>query len=122
MYEPQYSLERDDDHPDNYSQSSGIFAPLYLCPEHGETWHVQIIEDIDTESDSVEVRRVCDKCYRDVKPVLHEGNQVMHALTVEEAYWDNMSFGDEDEDNDEGTCAICGGEYGDGWSNCTCDE
>ena len=27
-----------------------------------------------------------------------------------------------DEIPEHGTCQTCGGEWGDGWSNCTCDE
>jgi len=29
---------------------------------------------------------------------------------------------DDDEPELHGTCPDCGGEYGDGWTNCTCDE
>lgn len=79
------------------NQFSGIFAPIYVCPEHGETWHAQLVEDIDTENDDVFERRVCPDCPRDVAPLLHDGLQVMHPLTVEEVYWETYSEEDEDD-------------------------
>lgn len=69
-----------------------MFAPIYICPEHGETWHAKIEEIIDTERDSVDEVRVCPKCFREVTPLLHEGQQVLHALTDEEMYWETMSY------------------------------
>lgn len=105
-YEPQYSLEHDDDHPDNWSRKnefSGVLAPLYTCPQHGEVYHVQMVGECDPENDEVYEHPVCSYCGASVTPILHDGIPVCHPLTVEELYWD--SYGeDEDEDEDEWMC------------------
>ena len=37
-------------------------------------------------------------------------------------FWPDCYFDeDEGEPEERGTCEICGGEWGDGWSNCTCE-
>jgi hypothetical protein len=95
---------------------------MYVCSEHGETWHAELVEEIDTDHDEVYQFRKCPKCHHEVKPLLHDGHPVMHPLTQEEAYWESWSDDEEEEAGwGEGTCRTCGGEHGDGWSNCTCD-
>jgi hypothetical protein len=103
------------------SQFSGLFAPMYVCPEHGEIWHTDAIEEIDTEGDEVYERRLCTQCHRDVMPLLHDGHPVLHPLTDEEAYWDTYT-GDDDEGEDMPDCAVCGGEFWDGGTSCICTE
>lgn len=122
MFEPQYNQARDDDHPDNWSLFSGIFAPVYVCPEHGETWHAEVMEEIDTDHDEVYQWRKCPKCHSEVKPLLRNGHPVMHPLTQEEAYWDSYSEDDNDDEDSYGTCETCGGEFWDGGTSCICGE
>lgn len=47
---------------------SGLFAPMYKCPKHGEVWHVETVESYDTEYDEVYVNKVCSQCYSEVVP------------------------------------------------------
>ncbi len=101
MNEPQYTQARDDDHPDNYSHFSGVLAPLYACPEHGQVWRVEAVHEIDTANDEVYEHYICALCHKDVRPIFHEGAAVCHPLTDEELYWDNYGADDEDEYYDE---------------------
>lgn len=73
-----------------------MFAPIYICPKHGETWHVEHAETIDTDHDEIYEYIVCDKCGSEVKPLLHEGHQVVHPLTDDEIFWELQT--DEDEE------------------------
>jgi hypothetical protein len=66
-----------------------MFAPIYKCTVHGETWHSQLVEDIDINNDEIYRYLTCPLCHREVKPVLHNGKQVVHILTEEEMYWEN---------------------------------
>lgn len=105
------------------TEFSGLFALIYVCPEHGETWHTEYVEDIDTEYDEVYSRVICGQCHHDVKPLMCDGHQVVHPLTDEEAYWETSSpFDDDEEDDDYGTCPTCGGEFWDGGTSCTCGD
>lgn len=67
---------------------SGIFAPLYRCPMHGETWHVQRVEEIDCENDEVYVFMACSRCYATCEPVMKDGLPVLHPLTDDEVRHD----------------------------------
>lgn len=101
---------------------SGLFAPIYVCSEHGETWHAEVVEEIDTDHDEVYQWRKCPKCHVEVKPLLHDGYPVMHPLTNDEAYWESgVGFGD-DEDETYYACQTCGGEFWDGGTSCICDD
>lgn len=91
MNEPQYRLERDDDHPDNYSKFSGLFAPMFHCKQHGDIWHIEEVEEIDTVNDEIYTLKLCPTCHQTVTPLYHEGARVMHPLTDEEVYWEQMS-------------------------------
>lgn len=82
-------------------EPSGLFAPIYVCPEHGQIWQIEIETVIDTDQDDVYNRRCCPKCRRDVTPLLHDGNPVLHPLTDEEAYWETSSPFDEPEDDED---------------------
>ena len=73
-----------------------MFAQIYICPIHGETWHIQQAEEIDTDNDEVYQFMACDKCGSEVKPLLHDGHQVVHPLTDEEMFFEMQSFEDED--------------------------
>ena len=86
-------------------QFSGLFAPMYTCPEHGDVWHVDSFEEIDTENDEVYERRLCSKCHCDVTPLLHDGHPVVHPLTDEEAYWETYDADDDEDDDEEFTTA-----------------
>ena len=68
-----------------------MFAQIYICLKHGETWHVEHIEEIDTEQDEVYQFVVCSKCGSEVKPLLHEGHNVVHVLTDDEIFWEMQS-------------------------------
>ncbi len=73
-----------------------MFAPLYTCPTHGETWHVQRVEEIDTERDDIYEFVVCEKCGHSVTPLLHDGHHVVHVLSDEDMFWEMQSeSGDE---------------------------
>ncbi len=76
---------------------SGIFAPLYKCPNHGEVWHVETVEEIDTINDDVYYFEVCSQCGHAVTPITHEGAPVVHPLTNEEAFWE---LGESDDESD----------------------
>lgn len=65
-----------------------MLAPIYICPEHGETWHAERADEIDTQNDDVYTFMVCPKCYREVRPLLQDGHQVFHAMTDEEIFWE----------------------------------
>lgn len=65
-----------------------MFAQLYNCPTHGEVWHTEIAEEIDTENDEVYPHRVCSCCFSDVTEVLHNGMPCLHPLTEEEMFWE----------------------------------
>lgn len=65
-----------------------MLAQVFECPHCGDVWRgVEMVEDIDCDRDSVEIRAVCS-CGRDVreKCIEHDGNHlpVMHGLTDEE--------------------------------------
>lgn len=105
---------------DDSGKPSGIFAPLYQCPKCGEIWHVQTVEEIDTENDEIYLHTICDICHSDVTPVLWDGHPVVHPLTDEELYWESSS--DDDEEDYNRTCETCGGEFWDGGTSCTCDD
>lgn len=102
-----------------------MFAQLYKCSKHGEVWHVQTVEEIDTVNDEVYPRSVCSDCHSDVTPILHDGHPTYHALTEEEMYWESSSPFFDNDDEEEGynfTCETCGGEFWDGGTSCTCDD
>lgn len=103
---------------------SGLFAPMYKCPKHGEVWHVETVESYDTEYDEVYVNKVCSQCYSEVVPYEHDGKPVVHPLTNEEAMWEMYSPFEDDyyEEYDYAPCAVCGGEFWDGGTSCTCDD
>jgi uncharacterized protein with PIN domain len=101
---------------------SGLFAPIYVCPEHGETWHAESVEEIDSVNDEVYAWHKCPKCHREVKLLVHDGHPAMHPLTAEEAYWETWSEDNDEEEDDYGTCPTCGGEFWDGGTSCTCND
>ena len=69
------------------------FVQIYICPEHGEVdgWEY---ECIDVERDDVEYYMLCEKCNREVKPLMEDGKPVMRVLTEEEIMAD-MGFYDD---------------------------
>lgn len=79
---------------------SGLFAQIYQCPEHGETWHVETATEVDSVNDEVYEHVLCSRCHRSVTPLLHDGVPVMHPLTDEEAYWE-MGGDDDDEEEED---------------------
>jgi len=83
----------------NWNEFSGLFAPIYKCPKHGEIWHVETVKDIDIENDEVYEFTVCAQCYKPVVQIYDDGIPVMHPLTQEEAYWESYSP-DEDEESE----------------------
>jgi hypothetical protein len=101
---------------------SGLFAPVYVCSEHGETWHVEFATEIDSVNDEVYEHHICSLCRRDVVPLLHDGHTVLHPLTNDEAYWETWSKEEDDEEYDYAPCAVCGGEFWDGGTSCTCED
>jgi hypothetical protein len=64
---------------------SGLFAPMWKCPTHGEVWGIEEI----TEGD--ETFHLCSICHQIVTPLYHDGLRVMHPLTDEQAYWEQMN-------------------------------
>lgn len=78
--------------PDDFTEDpSGIFAPLYKCAEHGDIWKIELFPVIDTDNDEAYNVPQCPKCQREVLPVIIEGKPAMHALTREEAFWENYN-------------------------------
>ncbi len=73
-----------------------MFAPIYICPKCGETWHVEQAEVFDTDQDEIYQFMVCQKCGSEVKPLLHDGHQVVHPLTDEEMFFEMQSGEDEE--------------------------
>lgn len=73
-----------------------MFAPIFICPTHGETWHVEHAEEFDTEQDEIYQFIVCQKCGSEVKPLIHEGHHVCHMLTDEEMFYEIQSSGDDE--------------------------
>jgi len=60
---------------------------------------------------------------------LRERPITVYGLALPAPNQDDIEFAEDmaglDEDDDDfpdGTCEVCGGEYGDGWSNCTCED
>ena len=79
-----------------------MFAQIFRCPKHGEVWHTEIAEDIDTENDDIYAYRVCSSCYSDVTEVRHEGSPVFHPLTDEEVFWEQeVGWGEESDERCE---------------------
>ena len=80
-----------------------LFAAMYKCPEHGETWRTYHTEEIDDENDEVYEHRLCSVCHQDVTPILHDGVPILHPLTDEEAYWQHWEqiTADEPDERDE---------------------
>lgn len=75
-----------------------MIAPIYRCPSHGETWHVECSETCDTENDEVYEIMICSRCGREVSPIVHDGVPVCHILTDEEMFLEMCT----DEDDDDG--------------------
>jgi hypothetical protein len=75
-----------------------MLASIFICPQHGETWHVESIEIIDTINDEVYPVMVCSLCGNEVRPLIVEGAQACHALTDEEMFWE---LGASDDDQTE---------------------
>ena len=73
-----------------------MFAQIYICPTHGETWHVENAEIIDTVNDEVYPIVLCGKCHTEVRPLVHDSRPVYHALSHEDMFWEMYS----DEEND----------------------
>jgi hypothetical protein len=71
-----------------------MFALIYICPTHGETWHVERTETCDTENDEVYEFMVCSICGLEVKPLMRDGVQICHALTDEEMFWEMCACDD----------------------------
>ena len=65
-----------------------MFAQIYICPKHGEIWHTEIIEEIDTKNDEIYAHRVCSYCYSEITEKLYNGKPCLHALTDEEMFWE----------------------------------
>ena len=80
---------------------SGLLAPMFKCPQHGEVWRVETVEIIDTDRDDVNIQVLCGVCYDVVVPFVVDGLPVMHPLTDEQAYWEMMSADDPDEDDED---------------------
>ena len=70
-----------------------MFALVYVCPTHGEVWHVERTETCDTENDEVYEFMVCSVCGLEVRPLIRDGIQVVHPLTDEEMFLE-MCVGD----------------------------
>jgi len=82
-----------------------MFAPIYTCPKCGDVWHVQIIEDINTEHDEIYRIPICENCNSEVFEKMEDGIPVLHALTPEEMdmelnsnYCDDEYFPDDDDE------------------------
>lgn len=77
-----------------------MFAPIYFCPVHGETWHAAVVEIIDSQNDEVYEIRACPQvgCTHECRPLFHDGKQVLHPLTDEEMYWETMNWGDDEDE------------------------
>lgn len=72
-----------------------MFAQIFTGCKCGETWHVEIVEDIDTERDEIYEYPVCTKCNQPVHPNMIDGHPCYHALTEEEAYWESYNPSDD---------------------------
>jgi hypothetical protein len=70
---------------------SGLFAPMWNCKQHGDMWHIEEVEEIDTVNDDVYTLKLCPHCHQSVTPLYHDGLRVMHPLTDEQAYWEQMN-------------------------------
>ncbi len=80
-----------------------MFAQIYKCPTHGDTWQPIQAEDIDTERDEVYRWMCCPVvgCHHSVEPVTHDGKPVMHVLTEDEMCWEMWSDPDDYDGSDE---------------------
>jgi len=74
------------------------FAQIYVCSEHGETWHPEQVEEIDTQNDEVYHWMRCPvmDCHREVTPLMQDGKLVFHALTGEELFWESCEHDSEE--------------------------
>lgn len=68
---------------------TGIFAPIYVCSEHGHVDGVEM-EDIDTENDKIYPFVACSKCFRHVEPLMENGLPVMREVSAEELFWESQ--------------------------------